>query len=619
MFAVSRSTSIAHIFLSIFVWLTSISVGHAQIGSLSRKVTMRIDPDMSLTKLQHDVIKPLTPASVQLLSAMQITTLENEEFELVEAYTRKADGRLFRLQERDIVMQSGVAAPLISYTGIKIRQLPFRDVEVGDEIVASYKTVTRDHFIPNHISVGLIAPQNALDTQFELTLEHPKTVRLRHYENQVDHLERERDGLIEHHWTGHWHLPVATEAFITDPYRVFPSLGFSTFDSYEEIASAYYDGAAKKLQASEPIRALAADITRNAMGPREAAQAIFRWVATNIRYVSVYFGAGRFVPNEPEAVVSRRYGDCKDHVALMSALLDAVGISSEQALINAQLLFELPDAPLLQTFNHVIIFIPELNAYADPTSPTGAIGLLPAPDSGKPVLRVGPNGATRDRTPIGSSAEHRLHAETKITLHEDGTSVGQSIVTGTGRFALGIRQFLYSAKGKDAQSVLGPAAKAAGITGSLRIETPATIDDNKAAFIVHWTSDQPFSVLERGFVPRPVLPFPIHPRSFFGTVAISRRQYPVPCLPGEMSSAVEVTLPPTLTVVRAGVPIALEDGLLQYRQRWSLSGSTGQLRTWTKLDAREPVCSAAQFDAVVERIEDLGERGNVRLRFTKAR
>ncbi len=66
------------------------------------------------------------------------------------------------------------------------------------------------------------------------------------------------------------------------------------------------------------------------------------WVRKNIRYVAVYVGAGGVVPHSAQAVLDNRYGDCKDHVALLEALLKAVAIESSPALINAGNAYVLP-------------------------------------------------------------------------------------------------------------------------------------------------------------------------------------------------------------------------------------------------------------------------------------
>ncbi|MBV9484412.1 MAG: hypothetical protein JO249_27215 [Acidobacteria bacterium] len=44
---------------------------------------------------------------------------------------------------------------------------------------------------------------------------------------------------------------------------------------------------------------------------------------------------GRYIPNDTKTILSRRFGDCKDHAILLVALLAAKGIEGEQVLIDA--------------------------------------------------------------------------------------------------------------------------------------------------------------------------------------------------------------------------------------------------------------------------------------------
>jgi transglutaminase-like putative cysteine protease len=85
---------------------------------------------------------------------------------------------------------------------------------------------------------------------------------------------------------------------------------------------------------TEDIRSLALKLTTGLTSERDKVKKLYEWVATNIRYVSVSLGDGRLVPHDAYEVLKNQYGDCKDHVVLLEALLDAVGIPSSPALIN---------------------------------------------------------------------------------------------------------------------------------------------------------------------------------------------------------------------------------------------------------------------------------------------
>src|SRR5262249_41163293 len=146
-----------------------------------------------------------------------------------------------------------------------------------------------------------------------------------------------------------------------------PSFRISTFPGYEAIAEAYYAQAKGRATVTPEVQRLADEITADKPDVRAQAEAIYNWVTRNIPYRAAIFGSGRHIPNDTSLILSRRFGDCKDAATLMTALLAAKGIDSEHVLINANSTYQLPKTATLSAFNHVIVYIPALDRYADPT------------------------------------------------------------------------------------------------------------------------------------------------------------------------------------------------------------------------------------------------------------
>src|SRR5262249_33134235 len=91
-----------------------------------------------------------------------------------------------------------------------------------------------------------------------------------------------------------------------------PDVQLSSFRTWDELGRCYESLQRKRILPSEEIRAKAAELTRNA--PDEAAkiQAIYKYVSTEVHYVGVDFGIGRYQPHFAAEVLSNQYGDCKD-------------------------------------------------------------------------------------------------------------------------------------------------------------------------------------------------------------------------------------------------------------------------------------------------------------------
>jgi hypothetical protein len=156
----------------------------------------------------------------------------------------------------------------------------------------------------------------------------------------------------------------------------------------------------------------------------------------NIRYVAIYLSSGRVIPNDAAAVLRNKFGDCKDQATLMSALLTAKGIASEQVLINLGNAYTLPEPPTMAVLNHAILYLPELDLYIDPTMTQSAFGVLAAEGYDKPVVRVSVAGATLARTPAMKPQDHTYHVRTVINVTADGMVSGRTQESGTGVFGI---------------------------------------------------------------------------------------------------------------------------------------------------------------------------------------
>jgi hypothetical protein len=201
---------------------------------------------------------------------------------------------------------------------------------------------------------------------------------------------------------------IAPEEYSPDTAALVPWLGFSYFPGGENRAglqplkdwsavSAWASGFADPAaEVTDAIRSKAAELTRSASTELERIRAIAAYIQ-RIIYVEVATNVtrgGGYTPHPASQVLSRNYGDCKDKVALMRALLKAVQIDSYQvAIFSGNRRFVRPEWPSSLQFNHAIVAIrlsdetslptvierPGLGRLLifDPTSRTTPVGDLP--------------------------------------------------------------------------------------------------------------------------------------------------------------------------------------------------------------------------------------------------
>ena len=403
--------------------------------------------DHSFVYTSHREITPLTQATLQTVAQMRFNVNGNQTFELIEAYTRKSDGREVAVSQSDIVSQDGAVGPMLSYVDLKVRQIPFKNVSVGDTVVVTVRYTQSRHYLGDGFSMSYAIAPSGAELTTETTVRRPAAMPVIHAEQQFNYEETPAGDTVVHRWSGHFQIPQSTEQNVADLTTRLPRFSFSTFRNYEEIGAAFYAGAAASLEVTPAIAELVEEITRGKTERRAQAEAIFDWVTANIRYLAVLLGTGRVVPNPPEIVIANRYGDCKDVATLMSALLAAKGIASEYALISTNPVYRLDTSPLAGSFNHVIVYIPDLDLYADPTVAVSFVGRLPRADRGKPVLRVSKHQVIEARTPIGTAEDNVARISSHLKIGADEIVHGETQVEGSGEFAQMLRRFALQSEG----------------------------------------------------------------------------------------------------------------------------------------------------------------------------
>ena len=204
----------------------------------------------------------------------------------------------------------------------------------------------------------------------------------------------------------------------------------SSFGSQEAFAKAYQERIQSKMKVTPEVQRLADEITKDIQNKdreiekKEQARALYNWVSRNIRYVGIYLGDGGIIPHDANSIIKNRYGDCKDHNALLIALLAAKGIPASSALINSGNAYSLPKYPVIGPFNHVITYIPAWNLYLDSTAEMASFGSLPDDELDKPTLLTALDKV--GRTPKPKKENNRTISKLTMQIEKDGEIKGKA-------------------------------------------------------------------------------------------------------------------------------------------------------------------------------------------------
>src|SRR5262249_18467733 len=126
-----------------------------------------------------------------------------------------------------------------------------------------------------------------------------------------------------------------------------PRLFVSSFASYDDLANAYAKMIAPAMAVTPRVQRLADILTIGISDRRTQAEKIYEWVSQHVRYGFIQLNLSGYVPHAADLVLENGFGDCKDHAALLAALLKAKGIDSDIVVINFGDSYALPEKPNL--------------------------------------------------------------------------------------------------------------------------------------------------------------------------------------------------------------------------------------------------------------------------------
>jgi hypothetical protein len=499
-----------------------------------------------------------------------------------------------------------------------VQQVPFRELSVGDTTVLTLRMTEKDHYIQGQYGQEWLIVPGAAKQTLDVTPRTPVTLEIHGDAQQFAYQETRDGGDVVRHWSGGLPPMPPVETNSANLASVVPSLRFSTIPSYEAIARAYLEGVKEKGVVTPEIQRLADDITKDKRDVRSQALALFDWVSRNIRYVAVILGDGRYVPNDTPTILSRRFGDCKDHVALFVALLAAKGINGEQVLINTAPTYQLAKTATL-AFNHVIVYIPALDLYVDPTVEFGSFAHLPTQDLDKPVVRASSSGGILARTPNPGVDDNVLELATRVVVTEDGHQRGETSIAARGEFSDGLRRFVSQVETKGVGTMLQTLATQRGLVGEFGLVAPPWTQTNEPFRITTtWDTKASFDLLQAGWrAPVGFSPMVAFPDLFFGPLDRANHIYPAACRAGRAVHSVDVTLPSGMVPDRLPATIEASARDFAYRQEWSSVGDHLRVRTQIRASCQSRVISPEQIEAVRGAFRGIEEKISPLLHFSR--
>jgi hypothetical protein len=370
----------------------------------------------------------------------------------------------------------------------------------------------------------------------------------------------------------------------------------STTRDFSSFAERYRNAALDPTMRDPAIVQFAQTLTAQTNDPRAKAQILYDWVRFNIRYVALFLGETAAIPHKASDILRNRYGDCKDHVALFSAMLAAVGIDSQAVLLNLGPVYTLPDVPGYgaSAINHAITWIPSLSMYADTTAGGIGFGYLPPGAMDRPVLLV--DDGVLARTP--ATQERGRSARLAIDIERSGTAAFAYRVEDTGVPAELERNVFRRTTRQRWQQIAAERLRQTGLHGIARLRT-GELSATSGPFTTTMQGSLEHFTWSDGTTALPAL------TSLSGGIATQvqawlaepERTQPWVCIGGDFDETAQITLPDNVRVTDLPHDAAVQGRFFDYEAHYVFDPSTRVVQITRRLHAQfgHQVCSVDEF------------------------
>jgi hypothetical protein len=216
--------------------------------------------------------------------------------------------------------------------------------------------------------------------------------------------------------------PLATDSNNT----VFQQVFVSGPISWSDVARWYAALARGRETVTPRVAARAAELARGARSLDDSLRVLHRFVAQDVRYVSLSLGIGGYLPRLPDSVLTTGFGDCKDKTTLFIALARAIGVTAFPVPTAARGNVD-PNAPSIRAFDHMIAAVSGPNGYqfTDLTAAYVPWGNLPVGLREEFGLIVKPDGSSESVKLPGDPSTRRRERVVTGELNEAGAFSGR--------------------------------------------------------------------------------------------------------------------------------------------------------------------------------------------------
>jgi hypothetical protein len=408
---------------------------------------VRYEPDGRGSTTFRSITQVLRPDASEGLSERRFSYApKHEKFTLNWIRVVKPDGTVIsekpsHLQESDVPAEMGDP----TYSDRKVIRASLTGVEPGVLIDVSYTTEELKPFLAGDFfeSWSIHAGGTVRRSRYILDVPEGFTPRIREINLTFRRTEKVSGGRHVYTWAVNDVKRVKAEVFAPDSNGVLMSLRVSSPINWTDIGKWYADNAKSRYVLTPAVEAKLSSVVEKARTLGDSVAAVHRWIAQDIRYVSIALGLGGYQPRSPDEVVKTGFGDCKDKATIFVTAIERMGLEARPVILNSEGGVK-RDQPSMSQFDHVIAAYRKPGAttwsYTDLTSALTPLGELPFPEQGAFGLLVSRDGATEEITfPKAPRTANRTVRRIRGMLSPDGEFNGEVEEVGTGYYQYQLR------------------------------------------------------------------------------------------------------------------------------------------------------------------------------------
>lgn len=321
------------------------------------EIHYRYNEDGTGSMVKHAEVKIQDEAGAKAFGVLSLAYASaTQTAKIVSVTVTHPDGKKVVTPESDVMDLAARVTQLAPlYSDLKILQVPVRGLQPGDTLDFTMRVDMTKAQAPGEFWGDTNLVKTLVVQKGVVTLNFPAGKYVKVWDAGLKPKVSVANGRKLYTWNYSQLKPTKDldKKKVRSTKEVKPSIAWTTFKSWQEVGAWYRGLAESRARPTPAILAKAKEITAKAKTRLGQARAIYDYVSTQIRYIGVDFGIGRYQPHAAEVVLANQYGDCKDKDTLLEALLRAKGFETAPALIGVGIKM-IPDLPTPGLFNHVI-------------------------------------------------------------------------------------------------------------------------------------------------------------------------------------------------------------------------------------------------------------------------